>query len=207
MRRDIRNWSEPTTVITFLGDLPCSTDHFVITEDCPKICGGLRAGSPMMYNPDKYAPPGWLTLKRAADMYQEHTGRRKEFTTRKEAQEFLFEYFKPLAVEPTDDDFSDWYLKKRDEEQSVDNKDVKWRPLALKMDTPKRTHTALPLDSKILRNEQKVAKSDKNKERHALYTGSKTIKEILDENPDIKPADIKYDIRCGYGLVGETASL
>ena len=89
----------------------------------------------------------------------------------------------------------------------MDDKDVKWKPLALKMDTTKRKHTALPLDSKILRNEQKVAKSDKNKERHALYTGLKTIKEILDENPDIKPADIKYDIRCGYGLVGETASL
>ena len=93
-------------VITFVNNTPAGIDwkRIVLTNDLE--VGKIRGGSANLYDPEKYAPPAWLTPRKATELWKLHTGKTKQFETRKEAQMAFWKYFYDKAKQVTDKDLS-----------------------------------------------------------------------------------------------------
>ena len=63
----------------------------------------------------------------------------------------------------------------------------------------KRKRVTIPSDAKIGAT-GKQPKSEKNIARLKLYRRTK-LSNILEKNPEVTLADIKYDIKCGYAEI------
>ena len=192
-------------VITFVNITPSGIDWKRIVLTLDTDVGKIMGGSAHIYDPEKYAPPSWLTPSKAAEVWKLHTRKNKEFKDKKEASRVFWNYFKSKAKKPKYEDFSKYHLMKeglwKDEETGAGASiDKPKRSLGADMvKQVKRKRTVLSETAKISAT-GKQPKSEKNSARLKLYRGSK-VSTILEKNPDIKVGDIKYDIRCKYAKI------
>jgi len=191
--RNTNTWD----VITFVNNTPSGIDwkRIVLIKDTE--VGKIRAGSAHLHDPEKYAPPSWLTTSKAAEIWKLYTRKNKEFKDKKQASLVLWKHFKPKAKKPKYEDFSKHYLIReglwKDEETGAT------APVLDRVEQPKRKRTTLSETAKIGAT-GKQPKSEKNIARLKLYRRSK-VSTILAKNPEIKLGDIKYDIRNKYAQI------
>ena len=186
--------------ITFMNNTPSGIDwkRVVLTKDIE--VGQLKGGSAHLYDPEKYVCPSWLSLKKATEIWKLHTGKNKEFTSKEQTKAVFWKYFKKKAVKPIYEDFSPHYLK-RIGEWKDDDESKNLNPVGADMteQVTKRKRVTIPSDAKIGAT-GKQPKSEKNIARLKLYRRTK-LSSILEKNPEVTLADIKYDIKCGYAEI------
>jgi len=179
-------------VITFVNNTPSGIDwkRIVLTNDLE--VGKLRGGSANIYDPEKYAPPSWLTLSKATELWKLHTGKSKQFETKKDAQMAFWKYFYNKAKQVKDEDLSITRLVSTPEKPK--------RSLASDLVKQAKTKVSPLLENNKIKPTGKQPKSEKNAARLKLYK-NQTVKQIIEKHPDIKMGDIKYDLRCGYAEI------
>lgn len=186
--------------ITFMNNTPAGIDwkRIVLTKDIE--VGQLKGGSAHLYDPEKYVSPSWLNLKKASEIWKIHTRKDKEFKSKEDATLAFWKYFKKKAVKPIYEDFSPYYLK-RIGEWKEDDESKNLNPVGADMpeQATKRKRVTIPSDAKIGAT-GKQPKSEKNIARLKFYRRAK-ISTILEKNPEVTLADIKYDIKCGYAEI------
>ena len=195
--------------ITFVNNTPDGIDwkRIVITSEFE--INKLKGGAAHLGNPKEYNRPGWLSAGKATEIWELHTGKNKEFHTEKnkdsvsgqDTATIFWKYFKKKAVRPSYEDFSPYYLKKVGKWKE-DDESKNLNPVGVNMTeqaAPKRKRITIPGDSKIGVT-GKQPKSEKNIARLNLYRRGK-LSSILEKNPEITLADIKYDIKCGYAEI------
>ena len=197
-------------VITFMNNTPSGIDWTRIVLTTSTEVGQLRGGSAHFHDPEKYVCPSWLSLKKATEIWKLHTGKNKEFTSKEQTKAVFWKYFKKKAVKPIYEDFSPHHLKRVGEWKDDEWKDdeTKWSKSFLKArdanrhkdrEVTKRKRVTIPSDAKIGAT-RKQPKSEKNIARLKLYRRTK-LSNILEKNPEVTLADIKYDIKCGYAEI------
>jgi len=195
-------------VITFMNNTPSGIDWTRIVLTTDNEIGQLKGGSAHLLDPEKYAPPPWLTPKKATEIWKLHTGKNKEFKDKEDAKDVFWKYFRPKAVKPIYEDFSIYYLKRigKWKEEGEDNSSPLEKPkrslgedmsAAAKATTRKRT--TIPGDAKITTT-GKQPKSEKNLARLKFYNRAK-VSTVLENHPEVSMADIKYDIKNGYAEI------
>ena len=187
-------------VITFMNNTPSGIDWTRIVLTTSTEVGQLRGGSAHFHDPEKYVCPSWLSLKKATAIWKLHTGKNKEFTSKEHLKVVFWKYFKKKAVKPIYEDFSPHYLK-RIGEWKDDDESKNLNPVGADMteQVTKRKRVTIPSDAKIGAT-GKQPKSEKNIARLKLYRRTK-LSSILEKNPEVTLADIKYDIKCGYAEI------
>lgn len=195
-------------VITFMNNTPSGIDwkRVVITKSTE--VGKLKGGSAQLYDPKEYVCPSWLSAKKAKEIWKLHTGKNREFTSGDQTKTVFWKYFKDTAVTPSYRDFSSNHLrsigewKEEDENNHLNSGGVEMAEKAAEKEAKpvtKRKRITIPSDAKI-GTTGKQPKSPKNIERVKLYRRSK-LSTILEKNPGVTLADIKYDIKCGYAEI------
>ena len=185
--------------ITFMNNTPAGIDwkRIVLTKDIE--VGQLKGGSAHLYHPEKYVCPSWLNLKKASEIWKIHTGKNKEFTSKEQTKAVFWKYFKKKAVKPIYEDFSPHYLKRIGEWKDDESKNLNPVGADMTEQPAKRKRVTIPSDAKI-GTTGKQPKSEKNIARLKLYRRTK-LSSILEKNPEVTLADIKYDIKCGYAEI------
>lgn len=181
--------------ITFIAEAPEGINWKRIIKTGSEESGRLKGGSVTLYDPMYCAPPPWLNLKRAEEVYRIHFEGKKipDFKNRKTASKIFWEIFKPKAKKPSPDDYSPTYLK------GIGSLPGKEPPKDMIKKVAKRPRVPLPSDAKIGLT-SKQPKSKKNIARLKYYRKNK-VSSILAKHPDITLADIKYDIKRGYAEI------
>lgn len=196
--------------ITFILDDNNTPDYTRIVRTLSKEIGRLRGGSPTLHDPAHFAAPSWLTVERAEDIYKLHVKNNKpiEFKNKKEAAQKLWDILLPKAQLPQKMDYNYSYRMALDTVAEAMTSTLKDDESITAEDLVKATRTPLPKEQKKstlspdtkIRKTAKSPKSEKNALRISNYRGS-TIKAILARNPDLKKADIKYDLKHGYAKI------
>lgn len=196
--------------ITFILDDDNVPDYTRIVRTLSKEIGRLKEGSPTLHDPTHFAAPPWLTMERAAEIYKVHVKGNKpvKFKDRKEATQVLWDVLLPKAQLPQKMDYNYSYRKALDTVAEKMSSTLKAEEFVTADDLVKATRTPLPAkqkkstlspDTKI-RKTAKSHKSKKNAERVSHYQ-SNTVETILTRYPDLKKADIKYDLKHGYAKI------
>lgn len=176
--------------ITFIADSSEGVNWKRIVKTDSEESGKLKAGSVTLHDPDYCAPPPWLSLKRAEEVYKLHFKNKKipDFKNKKIASKIFWKTFKPKAQKPSDSDYSSFF-----------SNGTKEPPKNMIKKVAKRKRVSLPSDTKIGLTGKKP-KSKKNAARLKYYRKNK-VSSILAKHPDITLADIKYDIKRGYAKI------
>jgi hypothetical protein len=192
--------------IVFVNNTPAGIDWTRIVSTTDRDVGKLKGGSASLLDPEKYAPPPWLTPNKAAEIWKLHTRKNKKFKDKKEASLVFWKHFKTKAKKPKYEDFSKHHLireglwKEEETEAVVSVREKPKRSLGADMvKQAKRKRMILSETAKIGAT-GKQPKSEKNIARLKLYRKSK-VSTILAKNPEIKLGDIKYDIRNKYAEI------
>lgn len=188
---------DPVETLVFVNNTPDGIDWTrIVLTDNSKI-GDLIAGSAYFSDPAKYSAPPWLTPKKASEVYEKHTGKKRVFESKKEAHNIFWNYFRPFVKQAEAIDFRSATVG-----QKLENKPQTGDKMADTVEKPtpvKRARVTIEPTAKI-GTTGKRPKSEKNVARLALYRKSK-LSTILEKHPEITLADIKYDIKCGYAEI------